>query len=227
MSSGTKLIGITVAAAAIIVASLWLGRQSQPKSDDPNPLTAAPVGDGTATGPSNSVIVPRPTNRPPPTGLATNVQPTPTSSIGTAPPATTNLITDWNEKIDEALKSGAEDREVAKTLLKSFPRFPKDGQVEAVQHISNLLPDEDYPELGKLMEDASLPEDVLDELIMDLLNRPNKIMLPELLKVAKNPQHVKAGEAKDFLELYLEEDFGADWNTWQIKMEEWLKANPE
>ena len=227
MSSGTKLIGITVAAAVIIGASLWLGRQNRPKPEDPVQPGAASTGVTDTTAPSNQMTVSRPANRPTPTGLVNNVQ----ASLATTPApdsaATTNLITEWNEKIDEALKSGAEDREVAKTLLKSFPRFPKDGQVEAVQHISNLLPDEDYAELGKLMEDDKLPEEVLDELIMDLLNRPNKIMLPELVKVAKNPQHAKAGEAKDFLELYLEEDYGADWNLWQTKVDEWLKANPE
>jgi len=227
MSSGTKLIGITVAAAMIIGASLWLGRQNRPKPEDPAQSSATPTGVTDTTTASNQMAVARPANRTTPPGLTTNVQAPLATTPTTDPATTTNLITEWNEKIDEALKSGAEDREVAKTLLKSFPRFPKDGQVEAVQHISNLLPDEDYAELGKLMEDDKLPEEVLDELIMDLLNRPNKIMLPELVKVAKNPQHAKAGEAKDFLELYLEEDYGADWNLWQTKVDEWLKANPE
>jgi hypothetical protein len=226
MNSGTKIIGIIIAAGVIIGASIWLGRQNQTKPLDPGlPDIVTPQPDSPM--PSNPVVSARPTNN----LLVGASSPSPTQSIvapvSPTPAPGANLITDWNEKIDEALKSGGEDPEVAKSLLKLFPRFPPEGQEEAVQHISNLLPDEEYAELGKLMEDATLPEDVLDQLSMDLLNRPNNIMLPELVKVARNPQHPKAGEAKDFLELYLEEDYGADWNLWQAKVAEWLKENPE
>jgi len=43
----------------------------------------------------------------------------------------------------------------------------------------------------------------------------------------KNSQNPKAGEAKDLLELFLEEDYGTDWNKWQAKMQQWLKDNPD
>jgi len=221
MNSGTKVIGAVVALGVIIAASVWLGRQNPSKPTEVISRTENPTTLPKVTPGSNAAIVPRPPTTTKPVLAATN------SEATTAAAGTNNLITDWNEKIDEALKSGGEDRDVAKSLLKMFPRFPAEGQVEAIQHISNLLPDEDYPELAKLMEDAKLPEDVLDQLIMDLLNRPNKIMLPELVQVAKNSQHPKASEAKDFLELYLEEDYGADWNLWKTKVDEWLKANPE
>ena len=56
---------------------------------------------------------------------------------------------------------------------------------------------------------------------------PNAVKLPLLLEVARTPQHPKAEEAKDLLELYLEEDYGADWNKWQANMEQWIKDNPE
>jgi len=228
MNSGKIIGGVILAAGVIIGLSVWLGRQNQPNQPKPvqpgdQPVNSAPVADITKTSNTQSVTSPAISTLP---AATTNSQGVPATG-GTLTPNANGLITDWSEKIDEALKSGAEDREVAKSLLKSFPRFPAEGQVEAIQHISNLLPDEDYPELAKLMEDEKLPEDVLDELIMDLLNRPNKIMLPELLELAKNPQHPKATEAKDFLELYLEEDYGTDWNLWRTKMEEWLKANPD
>jgi hypothetical protein len=59
------------------------------------------------------------------------------------------------------------------------------------------------------------------------LNRPNKLKLPVLVEVARDPANPKAGEAKDLLELYLEEDYGADWNIWVQKVEQWLKDNPD
>jgi hypothetical protein len=47
------------------------------------------------------------------------------------------------------------------------------------------------------------------------------------LEVARSAQHPRAEEARDFLELFLEEDYGDDWNKWQIQVQEWLKDNPD
>ena len=68
---------------------------------------------------------------------------------------------------------------------------------------------------------------MLDFLLDDVLNRPNSLKLPALLAVARNAQHPKAAEAKDFLQLFLEEDYGSDWDKWQARMEQWLKDNPD
>ena len=114
-----------------------------------------------------------------------------------------------------------------KQLLELFPRISGEGQVEVAQHLSNLVEDSDYESLQKLLLDPKLPEDVLDVLIADILNRPNGVKLPTLLDVARTPNHAKAEEAKDLLELYLEEDYGADWAKWQSSMEQWLKDNPD
>ena len=139
----------------------------------------------------------------------------------------TNLITDWEEKLDEVLRSDAETAAIGRTLLEWLPRFPAAGQVEAAQHIVNLLEDADYAPLAKVAADPATPEEVLDILLADLLNRPNALKLPALLSVARQTNHSKAGEAKDLLELYLEEDFGTDWAQWEARMQEWLKANPD
>ena len=95
------------------------------------------------------------------------------------------------------------------------------------QHLSNLVPDQDYRLLHASLTNAALPEEVLDVLLDDTLNRPNSLKLPALLEVARNPQNPKAAEAKDFLELFLEEDYGNDWDKWQASMEQWLKDNPD
>jgi len=146
-----------------------------------------------------------------------------------SPPAATrtNLIVNWEEKIEEILGAEGDEAGKAKQMLALFPRLPEDGQVEVAQHLSNLLSDEDYAPLGKLLTDPQLPEDVLDVLLVDVLNRPNGLKLPLLLNVAREPQHPKASEAKDLLELYLEEDYGNDWNKWQAKLDQWIKDNPD
>jgi hypothetical protein len=99
--------------------------------------------------------------------------------------------------------------------------------VEVAQHLSNLVANPDYAPLGQMLTNSSMPEAVLDVLMSDVLNRPNSVKLPLLLSVARNDGHAKASEAKDLLELYLEQDYANNWTQWQARMEQWLKANPD
>jgi hypothetical protein len=71
------------------------------------------------------------------------------------------------------------------------------------------------------------PEAVLDVLMTDVLNRPNPVKLGTLLEVARTPNHPKAEEARDVLEVYVDENFGEDWAAWQAAVEKWIKENPE
>jgi hypothetical protein len=45
--------------------------------------------------------------------------------------------------------------------------------------------------------------------------------------MARLPEHPRAEESKDFLELYLEKDYGTDWGQWEQAMNGWLKENPD
>ena len=119
------------------------------------------------------------------------------------------------------------DPDKAKQMLEMFPRLAEEGQVEVAQHLANLVADENYAPLAKFLTDTQLPESVLDVLMADVLNRPNSLKLPALLEVAKDDKNPKAPEAKDLLELFLEENYGSDWGQWQTKMNQWLKDNPD
>jgi hypothetical protein len=112
-------------------------------------------------------------------------------------------------------------------MLEMFPKLAPDAQEEVAHHLSNLTPDEDYAPVANLLTNSSLSESVLDVFMEDVVNRPNAVKLPLLLEVAQNPQHPGAQEAKDVLELFLEEDYGTDWTKWQAKMQDWLKENPD
>jgi len=153
---------------------------------------------------------------------ALNVTPQPTSQT-----TATNLIPDWEEKVDAILTSDDPDPEKAKKMLAMFPLLTGDAQEELAHHLSNLTPDEDYVAFGSNLTNSTLSEDVLDVLLEDVLNRPNTIKLPMLLEVARDPTNPKSAEAKDVLELFLEEDYGADWAKWESKTKEWLKDNPD
>jgi len=142
-------------------------------------------------------------------------------------PGASQLITNWEDKVDEILSSEVPEAEKARKMLEMFPRLPEKGQIETAQHLANLVSDADYSSLGRFLTNSALPESVLDVLVADVLNRPNGVKLPALLGVARDPQNPKAGEAKDILRLFLEEDYGTDWNTWQSKVDQWLKDNPD
>jgi hypothetical protein len=139
----------------------------------------------------------------------------------------TNGIPDWEDKVDAILTSDGEDTDKAKKMLEMFPKLAPDAQEEVAHHLSNLTPDEDYGPVANLLTNSALAEPVLDVFMEDVLNRPNAVKLPLLLEVAQNPQHPGAQEAKDVLELFLEEDYGTDWSKWQAKMQDWLKENPD
>ncbi len=142
-------------------------------------------------------------------------------------------IADWEQRIDDVLTGQEDEALKAKKLLDVFDRLPEDGQVEAAQHISNLLPDEQYAELGKRLKDPKTPEAVLEVLMTDVLNRPNQLKLDTLFEVARTPNHPKGEEARDVLEVFLDDvDWDAvkssgNWEPVRTEKDKWLKANPD
>ena len=220
MSKLSKVLVTVGAIAGVVVVAIVLSRRPEksPESDAQGsvsePTPAATVG----------------TNRSPFFTKHERQHPSQSpagdGSMG-ASSTTTNLITDWEEKVDDILGSDKSDPDKARQMLEMFPQLPADGQEEVARHLSNLVSDTDYGAMRAYLTNASLPAAVLDILLGDVLNRPNSLKLPALLDVARTSQHPKAGEAKDFLELFLEEDYANDWDKWQAKMDEWLKANPD
>jgi hypothetical protein len=221
------LAGIAVI-IAVIIAGLALGWFASKN------VTPPQKPDNRTSPPETAASNPAP---PPPVALNTGITTTVVRNHGMQPmpPATnieasapaSNLITNWEDRIDDILADDTDDTNKVKVLFGMFPRLPPDGQEEVAQHLSNLVEDDNYTPLGQMLKDAKLPEPVLDVLLSDVLNRPNSIKLPLLLDVASNPDHAKAGEAKDLLELYLDEDYGTDWEKWRDKTKSWLKDNPD
>jgi hypothetical protein len=134
----------------------------------------------------------------------------------------------WEEKVDEILSAeGKTDAAKAQEMMTLFPQLTPDAQSEVAQHLSNLVADDQFGMLAGYVTNAALDPDVLEVFIGDLMNRPNTIKLPLILEVARNETHPNRDEARDLLELFLEEDYGTDWGKWQTKMQEWLRDNPD
>ncbi len=182
----------------------------------PNPSPSAPdntqpIVSQNLSQQTNPIVIPQPAVQTDMVAQATN------------PPASTN----WEDSIDSIVGSDDADTNKVKQLFALFPKLPPDGQEEVVQHLSNLVEDENYAQLGALMTNNTLSEGVLDELLADLLNRPNSLKLPMLLDVAQDPDNSKSSEAKDLLELYLGDDYGTNWSNWGSSVTNFMSQNPD
>jgi hypothetical protein len=237
MSNISKIVAVAAIVVAIVIAGIalgWLGSRTPEKISIVQ--TNSPASVPVTSPPETYPPVMQPTDHSPKIPIenpANPVQPQSNSTgpaLITVPPniaSATNLVAEWEEKVSDIVGSETNEVEKGKQLLGIFWHLPPDVQEEAAHHLSNLVPDEDYSEMAKLLTNSTLPADVLDVLLADALNRPNILKLPALLDVAKDTKHPNAEEAKDLLELYLDEDYGNDWNKWREKMTVWLKENPE
>lgn len=213
--AGLLIIVILLGALIGIMATRRAGEVPPPvvPTENPEPLvkTAPPVSR---------------TNSPLAKPVVKTASPQPTNTANASVTAT-NTLPDWEDRLDDILGNDDEDKVKTAKLLELLPRMPEEGQEETARHLANLVEDADYAPLGKILTNATFPESVLDVLLQDALNRPNELKMPLLLDVAKEAGHPKAEEAKDLLELFLDEDYGTDWAKWQSAMQKWLKDNPE
>jgi len=226
----SKILITIVVLVAIVGIGVGVGFLAGRSPGTQQPVTASDSPDN-----ATQVAAVAPTTKPAPALNPVEVKPVApiesvpviqTSNIALAS-TNSNTDTNWEDKIDDIVGSDDADTNKVKQLFALFPTLPPDGQEEAVQHLSNLVDDDAYGPLGDLLKNAKLPEGVLDELLADVLNRPNNLKLPLLLDVASNPDHAKKDEARDLLELYLGEDYGSDWNAWNQHLTNWLQQNPD
>lgn len=211
----------------------WFGSKPKEVAVETTPADPAPE-----TRPAPIEIepsVPRSTERIPTANA--KLPPTTAAIAPSQPPVPaedpSGKIADWEQRIDDVLTGQEDEALKAKKLLDVFDRLPEDGQVEAAQHISNLLPDEQYAELAKRLKDPKTPEAVLEVLMTDVLNRPNQLKLDTLFEVARAPGHPKGEEARDVLEVFLDDvDWDAvkstgNWELVRTEKDKWLKENPD
>jgi hypothetical protein len=221
MSKFAKIFILIIAVVGVGLGVGWWASRPPSSGQLANSNEAASANPNPAPAPNSRPIEPAPK---PKTGTMSTAVPMPKPQTI---PTNTAGLPDWEEKVDAILTSEIPDNEKAKKMLELFPQLAPDAQEEVAHHLSNLVPDEEYAPLGNYLTNAAMPEPVLDVLLEDVFNRPNSVKLPLLLQVASNPQHPKASESRDVLELFLEEDYGSDWSKWQAKMDQWLKENPD
>ena len=169
---------------------------------------------------------PAPTGTPPPFPSAMpSSRPAPLASPATSPPfrIVSGVTPAWENTIDQILRSNVSEAQMAQMLINIFPTLPEDGQVEAANHIANLLPDSDYNSVRPLVLNPNLPESVQSVFFTDLMNRDDPTKLNAFLDIAQIPNHPFHDEALSDLQIYVGEDYGTDWAKWKSAVGDYLK----
>ena len=148
----------------------------------------------------------------------------PIASTSPAAKVVSGVAPAWEATIDQILRSNVSESQMAQMLINILPSLPEDGQIEAANHISNLLPDSDYNSVHPLLVNAGLPESVLSVFFTDLMNRDDPTKLNNFLDIAQIPNHPFHDEALSDLQIYVGEDYGTDWPKWKSAVSQYLKT---
>jgi hypothetical protein len=223
MEKLVTMIKALVAAAVIVAAGVlvgWWGTGGKITIAEPRATSALPSSE---PSPHETPLAPLPS--PPQQRQAPSTRPKPAPAPRIA--STSDLITNWQERVDSIVGSQLDSTLKADQLLQLYPRLPQDGQIEAAQFASNLIPDTNYNAVGTLLTNAETPEPVLDVLLAGLLTRPDAVKLPYLLQVARDPANSKAEQARLYLQTYLEHDYGNNWSEWQASVDRRTSLVPQ
>ncbi len=142
-------------------------------------------------------------------------------------PSEEDSVPAWESTIDQILRSNVSEEQMAQMLINILPTLPEDGQIEAANHIANLLPDSNYNSVRPLLLNANLPESVLSVFFTDLMNRDDTTKLNAFLDIAQIPNHPFHDEALSDLQIYVGDDYGTDWGKWQTAVDQYLKTANE
>jgi len=151
--------------------------------------------------------------------------PAPSVGAGPAPAAAPfDASPAWESTIDGILRSNVSETQMAQMLINILPTLPEDGQIEAANHIANLLPDSEYNSVRPLLLNSSLPESVLSVFFTDLMNRDDPTKLNAFLDIAQISNHPFQSEALSDLQIYVGDDYGTDWGKWKSAVDQYLKT---
>ena len=206
----TRIAAVIVAVAGVgAVVAFALMQSPPPPPPSPLPLAAASPSETPITLAS---VAPGVAEAPPPpaaSDMAANVAPA------------------WESTIDGILRSNVSEAQMAQMLINILPTLPEDGQIEAANHIANLLPDSEYNSVRPLLLNSGLPESVLSVFFTDLMNRDDPTKLNAFLDIAQIPNHPFQSEALSDLQIYVGDDYGTDWPKWKSAVTQYLKTASE
>ena len=211
------LVGVAVAALLIgggLLFYRWLNRYDVPSLNDGTSAAA--------TGTNATQATAGATNNAEGTGEMAAADETETPEPVAPEPEGT-----WDQKLDTVLVSDGDAATKAAKILALMPLAPLEGKVQLAQHLVNMTEDDNYAPTGEMLMNSSTPADVSQVIMNDLLNRNNNLKLPTLLAIARNDDHPLKAQAKEMLELFIQDDKGTNWVEWESAVQTWLKDNPQ
>jgi len=205
------LVLAAAALAAVILAFLPSREVSPPPAESPRSVPAEVVQPATAPG---------------------NAFPLePSSPVFGSPPllgGSESSADVWEDRLDNIISADADNQTTVRQLLDGLQRLPVEAQEEYIAHALNLCEDEDYARVETIYLAAGTPPEVSEEIFNDVLNRPDEVKLPLLVKTLRQPAHPMAGEAREILEMYLDLDEGqAPLAGWEAAVQQYLVEEQE
>jgi hypothetical protein len=122
----------------------------------------------------------------------------------------------WEEKIESVLRDvSLNNTAKARRLVALLSELPADGLATVAEECVERLPDVDYNAVAlPVIANPQTHGAVANVFFADLMERPDAITLPALLRIAQIQNHPYAKFARENLRLLLDQDFGSDWPKW-------------
>jgi hypothetical protein len=213
-----RVFGVLVLAGGVGVLIGWMKSRdgdiqpiAVPPSSNQPMIAIAPVATESVTPPPAANASPHRTGRDKPVLL----------------PPPVEESRDWEKQLDDVLLSDTDANGKADRILALIPTAPTNAQVELSQHLVNMVQDDHYDGAAQLLTNPVTPAAVSTVLMNDLLNRNNTLKLPMLLSVARDDDHPLKDQAREMLELLIQEDDGTNWDQWDTSINTWLQNNPQ
>ena len=130
------------------------------------------------------------------------------------------------DPLGDILSADLTPGETTSRLLSLLPTTPANDQSFLVQIAGNYCPDEEYWRLLPFLLDRKQPEDCREELLRDLLRRPDAVRLRPLYRLAVDPTHPLSQEAKEYLFAYLQDVPENDFNALARAVDKAERENP-
>lgn len=216
MSPLARLVVIAVILGSATLLLLVFGGRNTARSVVRIPLAATPMRATESSltppdlAPSGPILPPSASEEIPETNV-------------TAPPPLelSRLLPAWEQQLQQIAANSATSRTAqAQEILALLPALPEEALAEAAERAVERLPDADYARVaGPAVTNPQTHARALSVLFADLMERPDAVTLPALLRIAQNPNHPFSPSARENLELLLGADFGSDWQGWQTAIQ--------
>ncbi len=200
---------ITLILAVVAGVGVWIISRDEPVPA-PRP----------ASTPQTAAVTAKPQAAPPPADTSPEPRPFAQVTPETVPRAD-------EEKIDAWLTGFDDTNETAAAILAGWNQLSEPGRTAAAPHLLNLVPDDRFESLARILLDPATNNHVKDILFAGILNRDDALKWPLILRVMEQKNHPRSQDARNMLTVVLGQDLGDDWPRWRELLQTQLLRQPQ